>query len=121
MVYPSKLLLFGEFTVIKGSKALAIPYHKFSGRWAYHSSPEAPPPFQSKLYALHHYLQSTAVGSKWLDLTRFKTALDNGLYFDDHAGATAKRPIIDALMFVFAPLPDVVAMDFDQLFVDGFV
>lgn len=30
----SKLLLFGEYTIIKGSSALAIPYEKYFGRWA---------------------------------------------------------------------------------------
>ena len=29
MKFPAKILLFGEHAVIKGSKALAIPYNKF--------------------------------------------------------------------------------------------
>jgi mevalonate kinase len=32
--YPSKLLLFGEHTVLYGSEALAIPIYNFSGKWA---------------------------------------------------------------------------------------
>ena len=31
--YPAKILLFGEYTVIKGSKALAIPFRQFRGEW----------------------------------------------------------------------------------------
>ncbi len=31
--YPAKLLLFGEYTVLSGSQALAVPLHQWSGRW----------------------------------------------------------------------------------------
>lgn len=31
--YPSKLLLFGEYTVIKGSKALAVPFPTLGAHW----------------------------------------------------------------------------------------
>jgi hypothetical protein len=34
LVYPSKLLLFGEYAIIKGGRALAIPFSRFSGHWA---------------------------------------------------------------------------------------
>ena len=39
--YNSKILLFGEYTVLNGTKALAIPFDKFYGTWIYeknHSS-----------------------------------------------------------------------------------
>ncbi len=32
--FPSKLLLFGEHTVVFGSKALAIPYPEYFGKWS---------------------------------------------------------------------------------------
>ncbi len=31
--YPAKLLLFGEYTVLSGSQALAVPLSPWSGRW----------------------------------------------------------------------------------------
>lgn len=31
--YPAKLLLFGEYTVLSGSQALAVPLHQWSGGW----------------------------------------------------------------------------------------
>lgn len=34
LVYPSKILLFGEFTVLNGSKALAIPWNEYIGKWS---------------------------------------------------------------------------------------
>ena len=30
--FPGKILLFGEYTIIIGSKALVLPFSKFSGR-----------------------------------------------------------------------------------------
>jgi mevalonate kinase len=31
--YPAKLLLFGEYTVLNGSQALAVPLHHWKGEW----------------------------------------------------------------------------------------
>ncbi|MCY4162336.1 MAG: mevalonate kinase [Flavobacteriaceae bacterium] len=31
LIFPAKILLFGEYTIFKGGKALSIPYHKYSG------------------------------------------------------------------------------------------
>ncbi len=33
--FPSKILLFGEYTILNGSKALAIPHESFFGEWSY--------------------------------------------------------------------------------------
>ncbi len=32
-VYPAKLLLFGEYTVLNGSQALAVPLTRWNGKW----------------------------------------------------------------------------------------
>ncbi|MEZ4910610.1 MAG: hypothetical protein R2774_07080 [Saprospiraceae bacterium] len=32
-IFPSKLLLFGEYTVTLGSDAIAMPFHNFEGHW----------------------------------------------------------------------------------------
>lgn len=32
-IYPSKVLLFGEYTVLLGSDALAMPFNRYSGHW----------------------------------------------------------------------------------------
>ncbi len=36
--YSSKILLFGEYTVLHGSKALAMPFPKYFGKWIYDTS-----------------------------------------------------------------------------------
>ena len=33
--YPSKILIFGEYAVISGGKAIAIPYQGYSGHWTF--------------------------------------------------------------------------------------
>lgn len=33
--FPAKVLLFGEYTILNGSKALAIPYPELQGRWSF--------------------------------------------------------------------------------------
>lgn len=37
--YPSKLLLFGEYTVLSGSQALAAPLDQWSGKWEHSQHP----------------------------------------------------------------------------------
>ena len=33
--FSSKILLFGEYSIVVGGKALAIPYAKYSGHFAF--------------------------------------------------------------------------------------
>lgn len=32
-IFPAKLLLFGEYTVLHGSQALSVPFRKYTGKW----------------------------------------------------------------------------------------
>lgn len=50
--FPSKVLIAGEFTVIWGGDALAIPLDKFAGSWARLSQPDP------QLYDLGEYLKT---------------------------------------------------------------
>jgi len=42
--YPAKLLLFGEYTVLHGSQALAVPLTRYGGRWERSADPVGPDP-----------------------------------------------------------------------------
>ncbi|MEO5906465.1 MAG: hypothetical protein ABIQ11_07055 [Saprospiraceae bacterium] len=35
-IFPAKLLLFGEYTILNGSQALAIPFYQWQGKWKQH-------------------------------------------------------------------------------------
>lgn len=39
-LFPAKILLFGEYTVINGGVALAIPYQHYQSSWSLHSAPK---------------------------------------------------------------------------------
>ena len=72
--YPGKLLLFGEYTVLRGGRALAVPVSKWSGRWENGSAQDA---------NLEHLLEvpgRKGMG-KQIDLDRFTEEVDAGVHF----------------------------------------
>lgn len=76
--YASKLLLFGEYTIINGSRALAMPYPAYSGRWTTSDVRD------ERLLAFAEYLEQQDHLRYILDLTAFRKALDQGLYFESN-------------------------------------
>ena len=81
MPYLSKLLLFGEHTINRGSNALAIPYPAFAGDWAY--SADFSPQQNLSAFAAHlEILQQAGSLLASLDLDTFQSALSKGLYFN---------------------------------------
>lgn len=75
--FPSKLLLFGEYAIIKGAQALAIPFSAYSGRWEYGDTPYNLGDF----YAYLKELQKQDTLLTPLDLANFGAALSKGLHF----------------------------------------
>ncbi|PHN03274.1 mevalonate kinase family protein [Flavilitoribacter nigricans] len=76
--YASKLLLFGEYTIINGSRALAIPYERFAGHWAQAAMPD------DRLLAFAEYLEQQAHLRASLDVPAFRHALNENLFFDSN-------------------------------------
>lgn len=77
--YYAKVLLFGEYTVINGSDALAIPCSLFSGHWGFDAQKAKS---QSILYNLHDYLANLEFFKVSFQSNIFKEALDQHLVFD---------------------------------------
>jgi mevalonate kinase len=75
-VFPAKVLLFGEYTVLMGSSALAIPFNHYSGQWKYYSKID--PVLQDWVNKLH---QLKVDLSPFLFLDEFEQAVQNGLNF----------------------------------------
>ena len=76
--FPGKLLLFGEYTVLLGGQALAIPLPKYAGHWAF-SKPAAGRP----LWPFFHFLrQEQSRLSVSLDLDLLSKELAAGLHFN---------------------------------------
>lgn len=80
--YTSKLLLFGEHSIIKGSQALAMPLPHFSGSWEY--ATENIEEKQMNLPTFVNHLEKLKNANELLfdlDIERFKRELDKGLFF----------------------------------------
>ena len=111
MIFSSKLLLFGEHTILRGSAALALPLPLFSGKWAYTTTEKAPA-LQRNLAEWCQYLaeqQSKGALETELDLARFSADLATGLYFDSNIpngyGAGSSGALCAALYASYALHP----------------
>ena len=87
MDYPAKIILFGEYGVLLNSKALAIPFPRFSGRFRLC---DASKKMRSQkegeshiaLSDLYNYFKSRENDFKFLNIKQFENDLQKGLYFD---------------------------------------
>ncbi len=82
-LFYAKILLFGEYGIIKDSKGLAIPFNTYRGalKSATNLTGEALKSNQ-RLYNYLHYLQELSSPLVSFDLNAFKADLEKGLYFD---------------------------------------
>lgn len=78
--YPSKVLLFGEYTVINGSKALALPFHAFQGHWT--QSTAAQNPHREEWNKLLDYYHRSPKISAFLNLEELVQAVSQGWHFE---------------------------------------
>jgi mevalonate kinase len=74
--YYSKILLFGEYTTVIGSKALAMPYKRFSGEWSFKENNET----QSEL--LLKFLDYALSINADVREKQFRSDIKNGLWFN---------------------------------------
>lgn len=79
--YKAKLLLFGEYTVISGSDALAMPCDLFFGHWDFNKKEAGR---QRVLYELLKYLSKLEFQEVHFQELSFKKALDSELYFNSN-------------------------------------
>jgi len=75
--YPGKILLFGEYTILNGSKALAIPFDRFSGSWSF--DPQDTEAARSSHEVLRSLLKHESI--QHIDQAKFAQDLENGLWF----------------------------------------
>jgi len=84
-LFYAKILLFGEYGIIKDSKALAIPYNQYQGGlFLGDLSQDFVKNSNAKLHDFFRYLQKVQVEHPNildLDLAQFEKDLKNGLYF----------------------------------------
>jgi mevalonate kinase len=75
--FPAKVLLLGEYTILNGSKALALPYNALLGEWSYEKLDCELR--ESSQKSLRHFIEKSNATS--IDLYRLKRDLLDGLWF----------------------------------------
>jgi mevalonate kinase len=82
-LFYAKILLFGEYGIIKDSKGLAIPYNSYKGALKTNTSlDEKQADSNEKLHAFYNYIKALKTALVQFDLAAFKQDLAEGLYFD---------------------------------------
>ncbi|MGE3610189.1 MAG: mevalonate kinase [Bacteriovoracaceae bacterium] len=76
--FPAKVLLFGEYTILNGSRALALPYSAFFGRWSFDNTPSEARDLSRKSIA--GFIKESS--DKNLDLLQMTSDMEKGLWFD---------------------------------------
>lgn len=76
-MFPAKLLVFGEYAVLSGGEAIAIPYPTFSAQWIEESV--EPTAFKKYLVEFAEYLKSEKSISELIDVPQLQTDLKTGL------------------------------------------
>jgi mevalonate kinase len=82
-LFYAKILLFGEYGIIKDSKGLAIPFNSYKGalKTAQHLSGEAKKSNDS-LKSFYTYLKDLKTDIVTFDLESLKEDIEDGMYFD---------------------------------------
>ena len=82
-LFYAKILLFGEYGIIKDSKGLAIPYNTYQGALKKSNDlTEASQKSNLNLHKFYNYLDSTNTDLVEFRLNDFKIDIDEGMYFD---------------------------------------
>ncbi|MEN0045696.1 MAG: hypothetical protein AAF806_01420 [Bacteroidota bacterium] len=77
--YPAKLLLFGEYTVILGSRALAMPFPHFFGQWKLMNQG-----IDERLFDLLNYIKQKEKLNIKFKIRELEQRLRNGLRLDSN-------------------------------------
>jgi mevalonate kinase len=82
-LFYSKILLFGEYGIIKDSKGLSIPYNFFKGALKHSDDlSENAQKSNDSLRSFSEYLSTLDAGLVTFDLEALKNDVSNGMYFD---------------------------------------
>lgn len=76
--YPSKVLLFGEYTIINGSQALAFPLENFSVEWSSTTPSDYPKSYSKALMDFSAFIKTIQSPAYQIDSKSLETDLKNG-------------------------------------------
>ena len=127
--FKSKLLLFGEYGLMKGANALSIPFAEFRGKLSFEKSADSEESNHS-LKAFFDFMQEKNFNQKLnfpLNLIRFQSDLESGLWFDStipqQYGVGSSGALVAALYDQYSSISilqfkDVHALPIEQLKAD---
>ena len=75
--FPAKVLLLGEYTILNGSRALALPYPELTGEWSFEDNNSEDRKVSRK--SLHGFL--SGVNRELIDVSQFEKDFEKGLWF----------------------------------------
>ncbi len=82
-LFYAKILLFGEYGIIKDSKGLAIPYNSYQGALKVSDGlTDEAKISNNNLLKFHQYLSGLNTDTVHFRLDEFKSDIDNGMHFD---------------------------------------
>ena len=81
--FSAKILLFGEYTIIKGSKGLAFPFDHYHAAFSQADSPDDVQK-SFRLEELYQYLASSSILSENMDLKAFQDDIARGLFLNSN-------------------------------------
>jgi mevalonate kinase len=116
-MHPSKILLFGEYTILLNSYALAIPYIRLKGELAFMDAPSGKE--HGEQVHSNHRLKEFLIFSKQSDINRkltypldfvsFDKDIENGLYFKsdipEESGLGSSGALIAAIFHKYSDIP----------------
>lgn len=111
MIFPSKILVLGEYALVAGGSGLAIPFHRFSGELSFSSSQSetanySPSESNRSLRNLFHFLISKNGAFSFLNLAAFKKDIEEGLWFKSNIpegyGLGSSAALVAALYHKYA-------------------
>ena len=76
--FPAKVLLLGEYTILNGSRALALPYPELTGHWSFEDNASEERKISRK--SLHGFL--THNSRDVIDHKQFEADFEKGLWFE---------------------------------------
>jgi mevalonate kinase len=110
--FPSKILLFGEYGILKGSVGLAIPYPAYSGIWVLPKSQKDKPIKENARRSNRHlrflldYLETQPEFFNSMKASKFRKDIEKGLYFESNIpegyGLGSSGALTAALLYRYA-------------------
>lgn len=75
--FPAKVLLLGEYTILNGSRAVALPYPELTGEWSFEDNHSEERKISRK--SLHGFLEHVNRGL--IDAPKFEDDFEKGIWF----------------------------------------